>query len=191
MLPSVDVDYRAITRHAAGVLLRNGHRKITLLNRSAQCAGDIESETGFFEAARMESYTGVELAIVRYEESVGAIANAVRRLMESKTPPTGLIIANSNYYLSIVTELARRGLRIPADISVISRDDDPFLDYMLPAPARYLNDPRVFASKCRTLLLQIVERGMTAAGPVRILPDFEPGTSVARPAGAGFHAGMG
>lgn len=179
-LPSIDVDYRAVTRHAAGVLLRHGHRKIMLFNRSLQGAGEIESEIGFLEAARTAPHADVEPMIVRYEESVNSVVNYVRRFLEQKKRPTGLIVANSNYYLATVTELTRRGMRIPADISVISRDDDPFLNYMLPAPARYLNDPRAFAAKCRTLALQIVEHGMDAARHVRIIPRFEAGESVGR-----------
>ena len=40
-LPHYDLDYRAICRHAAGVLLRLGHRRIGLLNRESRRAGEM------------------------------------------------------------------------------------------------------------------------------------------------------
>ena len=178
-LPSVDLDYRSIARHAAGTLLRAGHRKITLVNRRLRGAGEIETETGFLEAAHASPHAGVDAGIVHYDEKLDSLIAALNRLLEQATPPTGLLIANSNFYLAVVTELARRGIRIPQDMSLISRDDDPFLNFVIPAPARYLNAPQVFATKLRTLALHLLERGSAPVRRVRIEPRFEPGGSVA------------
>lgn len=180
-LPSVDLDYRAIARHAAGVLLRAGHRKIAFLNRRIRGAGEIESETGFLEAVTRSHYSDVDATVVYYEETVESVVSAVRRVLEQTMRPTGLLVANSNFYLATVTELARRGIRVPQEISVISRDDDPFLNFVVPQPARYFNDPHLFATKLRTLALHLVEQGIAPVRRVRIEPRFELGGSVARP----------
>jgi LacI family transcriptional regulator len=42
-LPYRDLDHRAICRHAAGVLLGLGHRKLALVIAKSQLAGDLES----------------------------------------------------------------------------------------------------------------------------------------------------
>ncbi len=75
-LPSVDVDYRASCRHAAGQLLRCGYRNIILLLPHEQLAGDFESEAGFHEAFA-RSRSGVESKVVRYGSGRKALIRAV------------------------------------------------------------------------------------------------------------------
>ena len=177
-LPSCDLDYRAICRHAVGVLHRAGHRKIVLFERRNRCAGEIESERGFLEAA---STVDVEATIVHHDDTLDSAIRVLRKLCQQEVPPTGLIVANSNYYLAIITELARHGWRVPEQISLISRDDDPFLEFIVPSPARYRNVPLMVAAKLRTLALQLVSPGVAAKKTIRIVPQFFPGGSVDRP----------
>lgn len=179
VLPSVDVDYRAITRHAVGELLRNGHRRIALLIPELALAGEVESEKGFHEAVQASRHIGIDAAVYSYKEMLAPMLGVLRRILDKKSPPTGLVVANSNYYLATVTELARRGLRVPEDVSLISRDDDPFLDFIVPSPARYRNDPKVFASKAATFALRILEHGNSEADHVTLLLRYDPGQSVA------------
>ena len=49
-LPSVDVAYRAVCRHAAGQFLARGHVRLAFLNPDSGAAGELESEAGFNEA---------------------------------------------------------------------------------------------------------------------------------------------
>lgn len=184
-LPSVTIDHRAITRHAVGELLRNGHRRVALLTPAIfaagkiAAAGDIESEQGFIEAARASAHSGVDAVVVRYKEPPSLMIGSLRRLLDRKNPPTGLVIANSNYYLTVITELARRRLCVPDDMSIISRDDDPFLDYIFPTPARYVLDPKLFASKMATTTLCVVERCAIGNKHIKLLLEYVPGLSVA------------
>ena len=62
-LPHYDLDYRAICRHAAGVLLRLGHRRLALLNRESRRAGDVDSERGFLEGVRASPHAEAAAAI--------------------------------------------------------------------------------------------------------------------------------
>ena len=90
-------------------------------------------------------------------------------------------MSNSYAYLSAASLLAQRGLRVPRDISLISRDDDPFLASLAPAPARYIVDPRAFAKKMLGLLLQLLNRGPVRRSPAALLPKFAAGGSTAAP----------
>jgi len=44
------MDYRSICRHAGGIFLSKGHRRIALVVPNSGVAGDIASEAGFCEA---------------------------------------------------------------------------------------------------------------------------------------------
>jgi LacI family transcriptional regulator len=75
--------------------------------------------------------------------------------------------------------LAQRGLRVPQDISLISRDDDPFLASLVPEPARYRVDPHSFAKKIVGSLLQMLNRSTSLRSPAPLLPKFAAGGSTA------------
>lgn len=176
-LPHYDLDYRAICRHAAGVLLRLGHRRLALLNRESPRAGDVDSERGFLEGVRQPARTDATAEIAYHRDDVESVARALQRLLDRKNPPTALVVCNSYAYLSAVSLLAQRGLRVPQEISLISRDDDPFLASLAPAPARYVMDPHVFAKKMLGSLLQLLNRGPVLRSPAPLLPKFTPGGS--------------
>jgi len=177
VLPSVDLDYRAICRHAAGKLIALGHRRIVFFNRRSRAAGDLESEVGFAEGVHISSHPQIEARTVYHNDSRENITYLVDHLFGSSAPPTGLLIASSYCYLSVASALARRGFRIPADVSLISRDDDQFLSYVDPEPARYLNDVGIIVRKIMFLLRPILEGGSVKFDPVRIVPRFASGGS--------------
>ncbi len=180
-LPHYDLDYRAICRHAAGVLLRLGHRRLALLNRESPRAGDVDSELGFLEGVRAHPGDDATSEIAYHREDAESVARALKRLLDRERPPTGIVVCNSYAYLSTATVLAQRGLRVPQDISLISRDDDPFLRSVVPGPARYVVDPHTFAKKVLGLLLQLLSHGPALRTSVPLLPKFAEGGSTAVP----------
>jgi LacI family transcriptional regulator len=181
-LPHYDLDHRSICRHAAGVLLRMGHRRIALLNCEARLAGDVDSETGFREGVQRSSWPEAIAEMLYHRDDVASVARALGRLLDRKHPTTGLVVSNSYAYLATTSVLAQRGLRIPRDISLISRDDDPFLGALAPAPARYVVSPHAFAKKVIGSLLQLVARETFTLTPSQAMlqPKFSLGGSVAR-----------
>ena len=180
-LPHYDLDNRAICRHAAGILLRVGHRRLALLNRESRRAGDVDSERGFIEGVRRSPHRDATAVIAYHRDDVDSVARALRTLLERNNPPTALVVSNSYAYLSTASVLAQRGLRVPQDISLISRDDDPFLASLVPEPARYRVDPHSFAKKIVGSLLQIINRSATLRSPTPLLPKFAAGGSTSAP----------
>jgi len=95
--------------------------------------------------------------------------------------PTGIFSAGGMQTIAIITRLLQLGIPVPWEISVISRDDDPALDFVSPAPARYFRPPIEFA---RGVFRQIerqlaVTRGTPTAH--MILPIFLPKATLAGP----------
>lgn len=180
-LPSVDVDHRAVSRHAAGVLLRAGHRHLTLFNPSSRNAGDQQTEIGFFEGIRQSPHADAATASVVYHDlDPASVEKCLQRMFHTHHPqrPTALVISNAYAYLTAFSFLATRGLRVPEDVSLISRDDDPFLGYLKPTPARYLNQPDAYARKLTSHVLEVAARHQVGASPVLLLPKYFAGQSV-------------
>jgi LacI family transcriptional regulator len=92
-----------------------------------------------------------------------------------------LLVANAYHFVAVVTRLMQTGWRVPQDVSVISRDDDPFLSFMMPAPARYVANPHTMARTLMRPVLELLEGGVVTYRAIRIMPDFIRGDSLAEP----------
>jgi len=174
-LPSVDLDYRAIGRHAAGMLLSRGHTRVGLIVRASPGAGDLATVAGFTEAVQ-ESQRGAVAVIRRVEESRLGMARVLEALEEKSERPTGLVIANPHSYLAAATFLADRSTR--ERLALISRDDDPFLQFLTPSPARYSLDPETFARSLGTLVRLVLDGNTPVRRQVRLMSHFIEGDSL-------------
>lgn len=180
-LPQVDLDHYALCRHAAGVLLGAGHRRVALLNERSGRAGDVESEAGFIAGVRESLHGDALPLVIHHEHSSTSLGKAVQRLLEATNPPTALLVSNGASYLTVISVLAQRGLRVPRDVSVVSRDDEPFLEFLVPPPTRYATSPLVFAKKLLKPLLQSLAGEAVVPRNTRILPAYTKGGSLGAP----------
>lgn len=179
-LPCVDLDYRAMCRHAAAALLRRGHRRIAFLTPTPEAAGDFQSEAGFLEGVRRFP-AEAEGRIVRHATDRESVARTVRRLMTGKGAPTALFVNQSYHYLTVFSILTSLGRRIPEDVSLICRDEDRFLAYLEPEPARYVEDPHLYGRKLARIAIGLLA-GKPAHPPhVLLVPRLRWSASVARP----------
>jgi LacI family transcriptional regulator len=177
-LPSVDVDYRATCRHAAGWLLAHGRRRIALVLPDAGYAGDVESEQGFHEAFARGSAKEAAGHVLRHDGTPAHIATVLDGAWRAPARPDGFIVARSVHVLTVVTHLQRRGIRLPGDVAVISRDDDAFLESIVPPIPRYVNDPAQFARRVSRAVLELAGSGMFSLLPVRLLAKFVAGAGI-------------
>lgn len=146
-LPQVEVDLRAVSRHAAGAFLSRGHRRLALLRPDAPFAGDAECVAAFREAA-----SRAEVVELRCKGGPAGVVTALRQHLRELDPATGLYILHPDHCLTSLGFLLSEGLRIPGDLSVICRDDEPYLALLHPEPARYRHSASIFGSKLAALV---------------------------------------
>lgn len=182
-LPYRDLDHRAMCQHAAGMLLGLGHRRVALMTAKSQRAGDLQSEAGFIEGVQKSSHPGTEVSVCRHDGSTEGIAKSLRRLMEQASPPTALLVVNPFHYLTVSSRLVQLGLQIPRDMSLMSRDDDSFLLFVLPEPARYVTDSHLFAKGLLHPVLELLQGQVLSERGARIIPRFIRGGSLSVPGG--------
>lgn len=180
-LPQADLDHYALCRHAAGVMLGAGHRRVALLNERSGRAGDLESEAGFIAGVRKSPHPEAVPLVIYHEHSPASLSRALQRLIENAHSPTALLVSNGASYLTVVSVLAQRGLRVPQDISVVSRDDEPFLGFLVPLPAHYAASPNVFAKKLMKPLMQSAAGEAVVPRKTLIFPNYVKGGSLTPP----------
>jgi len=182
-LPSVDKAYRALCRHAVGLFLARGHRRLVLLNPESGAAGDLESEEGFREGIAQHQEADVEAGVVRHDGTAAGIRGAVATLLKRQVPPTALLVSRAVNVLAVMGCLMKCGRRIPEDVAVISRDHEPFLEQMVPSVARYVVTPEAMAARISSAVLEIVQTGLVSPSDFKIMPEFIEGETLGPRAG--------
>jgi DNA-binding LacI/PurR family transcriptional regulator len=169
-LPSLDVDYRAVCRHAAGVFRRQGHRRMALLVPDSGLAGDLASEEGFREGGRSNPHLASnEPLILRHAGTAASITARLKTAFELPQPPTALLVAKPVHALAVIAYLMRRGIKVPDSVSLICRDGDPLFDETI---CHYCFDEEAFAHRLSRLMLQLVDKGSLRPGPNLIFPRY-------------------
>ncbi|MBI5773231.1 MAG: substrate-binding domain-containing protein [Verrucomicrobia bacterium] len=177
-LPSVDVDYRAACRHAVGLLCAAGCARIALVLPHGGYAGDREGEEGFREALARSSTKPAASRILRHDGTVAGLCAQLDSALGTSPPVDGFIVARSGHALTALTHLSRRGVRVPQEVAVVSRDDDAFLEFVVPRMARYTSDPAQFARRVARVAMQLAQQGFAAPRAVRLMPRYLAGETV-------------
>ncbi len=177
-LPAIDVDNRAVCRHAAGQLLARGHRRIALVLSCPLPAGDEAKRLGFEEAIGAHRGSAVTSLLVSHDGTLAGIRRALARTMRLTQRPTGFIVARSLNVLAVATELSRLGFKPGQDVALISRDSDHLLEFLSPIVARYAITPDAFARRLSRMLLAMIGGAAPAVRQVRLMPRAVAGESL-------------
>lgn len=175
-LPSIDADHRAVCHHAGALLLRKGHRQIALVLPLEIYGGDADSESGLQELTA--SAEGACLHVLRHDGSADHICACLDAALRKKNPPTAFVVARASHTLAVFIHLLRIGKRIPEDVALISRDDDPLMESIKPSITRYANDADRYARRLSAAARQLAETGMLPANAIRLMPEFVAGETV-------------
>ncbi len=178
-LPSVEYDHAAIAQHAAATLAAVGHRRTAILLHRTGSAADRATCGGFAAGLRAASPAPL---VLEHDGSLPQIEGRLRRLAQMANRPTALFVTKSHAVLAALTLLPRLGVEIPRHVSVICREDDPFLGFLAPAVARYSSDSSAVARKLALAIARLAAGQPLRATHDRLMPRFVPGGSVARPA---------
>lgn len=117
------------TRHLIGL----GHRRIGFIAGASHTSSAIERLNGY-RAALEESELPFDPDLVGDGnfERVEAY-DVTEQLLDLSDPPTAIFAANDVSAFGVIDAVRNRGLRIPADISVVGFDDIPEASSMRPA----------------------------------------------------------
>ena len=178
-IPAFFTDYSTLVIQAFEQAKAVGHRRIAspcwnmdpaAYERVAKQMGKHFSEDkGFFKRRyNFPSFHG---------ETTEDFYAALRELFRY-TPPSCLILFDLSHYISVVTFLMERRLRVPDDISLIILGHEPILDVVRPSLAHYSEDAGGMGTKAFQLLLEQMD-GLLSDEKVEYPPVWVPGESLA------------
>ncbi|MEY4940998.1 MAG: hypothetical protein RIQ93_2733 [Verrucomicrobiota bacterium] len=179
-LPSLDIDQRAVCRHAAGVFLSQGHRRIALVVPDSKVAGDLASEQGFRDAVEQLKGNSAAAVVVRHNGTARHISAKLDALFDSPQAPTGLLVAKPQHVFIVVIYLLKRGFSVPDTLSLIARDHDPLFEIVSPPISHYRLEKDTYSHRLSRLMLQMVHQGYVAPEPSLIFPKYAAGGTVKR-----------
>lgn len=177
-IPSIDCDYPATGRHAAGTLLGRGHRSVLLLAPNEDLAGLIEVEEGFKHEFAISKHQGAACHAMRHSDSPQSVIDAWQRQRQSGNPATAAFLISQNATATLMTHLLNQRIHIPDEFSILCRDHAPMFDWMQPKVAHYVLPLQQFASKLSTLATQMAQNGTLPPHDTRIMPELHPASSL-------------
>lgn len=166
-LPGVDIDYQAACRHAAGRLIARGCTGLGLVLPRSLLAGDRESEIGFLAGAG-----ACPVRVARHDGSPDGLCRALESMMRESPAPQGLLVCHSTHAVTALGHLIYHGWKVPQQVKLIARDDDPFLEHVAPVLSRYALDPETYARHVARHLRRCLEGGAPVGRMDLLLPQF-------------------
>jgi LacI family transcriptional regulator len=126
--PAEIVDNRSGARVVTEHLLGLGHERIAMISGPATLRTSRERELGYLGAMKA---AGARPVTVRADFTIAGGGAAMGRLLAG-TAPTAVFVASDTMALGALSELQRRGIAVPGDISVAGFDDIPGLEFVHP-----------------------------------------------------------
>ncbi len=178
-LPSIEYDHAAIARHASATLDAAGHAHTAILLQRTGSAADAATCEAFAAARKPGAPAPL---VLEHDGSLAQIESRLCRLARLGPRPTALFVTKSLAVPAALTILPRLGVVIPRDLALICREDDPFLEYLVPAVARYSSDSSAIARKLAIALVRLAQGQPLKVTHDRLMPRFVAGRSIG-PAG--------
>ena len=180
--PSILLGEKEAARHMTEQLLRLGHRRIALLTGYDACL-DAPKRKGVHDALREAGIDPAQAPEVSAHGQERDIFQAARDVLHLRPRPTA-VVAFDDSLGSILRLQAHRqeGIRVPADLSIVSFHDWPFLNFIEPA----LTTARFEFFTAGQRAAEALSRAALTGEPVTDLhfePTYRPGQTIGPVAG--------
>jgi LacI family transcriptional regulator len=183
-LPAVVTDDEAGMRLAVDHLVALRHRRLGHIAGPPHVSTGALRRAGFKAAAVRAGLSAPNILIETaraYTREEGRLA--ALRLLDRKQPPTAIVAANDLLALGIYDALGERGLKCPADISVVGHNDMPYVDMLSPPLTTVRIAQREMGNQAARLLLDAIAAPALRRERVVLEPKLIVRGSTAKPKG--------
>jgi LacI family transcriptional regulator len=132
-VPLVGSNHRAGARSATEHLIRLGHTAIGTITGPFRRHVVRSRLHGYEDALRTAGIEPDEDLAAEADWTPGTAAAATRLLLERGPRMTAIFVHSDTMAIGVLSALASAGRRVPADVAVVSCDDMPFAEYLIPS----------------------------------------------------------
>ncbi|MEO6034163.1 MAG: substrate-binding domain-containing protein [Verrucomicrobiota bacterium] len=176
-LPFIVNDWGPAAFHAGLQLLRHGHRHVAIMEYQERFPGLVAEEQGLATALTAGDANGRMMAVFD-NGTPASVAQALENIFSQKDRPTALVLTRVAQVLTCFSWLGARGIRIPADISIVSLANDSCFDDFFPVLSHYRSNTKLISRSIAERVMELVERGRTAKKSLRIPLEYVPGSTI-------------
>lgn len=122
--PFFDIDNEGLARDSTHYMLRNGHRRVALLN-GAEGSSYVTARTRGYRAALTAAGVAFDPALVRHGELTKAhgLISTIQLFSGPEPRPTAILCGSVRIAMGVYQALEALGLSVPGDVSVMAHDD--------------------------------------------------------------------
>jgi len=176
-LPYIVNDWEAAAFHAGIQLVRQEHRIIGILIDQDPFPGQLASARGLERALGTTGSKG-RLAVFKDNQSPVSVARALELAFSLKERPTALVLTGSSQLLTCLSWLVSRGIRSPADVSLVCLPSDSWFSELHPPVCHYQCNSRVFARHVGLRVMELVATGRVTRKSIRIRLEYMAGATI-------------
>lgn len=170
-LPYVCTDNYCGGMAATRVLLKNGHSKIVCIQGVPHSMPNKRRVQGYLDALA-QAGIGEKAAVTGNDFSIQNGYIETKFSLSRPNPPTAIFALSNTILLGAVKAIRESGLRIPEDISVISFDNNPYLDFLVPAITRISQPLEDIGKIAVKLLLESIHDGIRSQTQIQLAPNM-------------------
>lgn len=137
-------------------LIRNGHKNIACIQGAISSTPNKKRVAGYIEALRRHGLED-KAVIVGNEFSLQNGYLETKLLLGRKPRPTAIFALSNTIGLGAIKAIREAGLKIPDDISIISFDNNIYMDYLTPPVSRVSQPVEEMAKLATKLLFESIE----------------------------------
>jgi len=161
----VGLDFEMVARVPVDHLAGSGLRRIGMIGPPVRSAGGSPTERGFLAAVEA---AGVEGAIVRAEATIEGGGAALRDLIERFSGVDGVVAHNDLMATGAIRGAADLGIRVPAQMAVVSADDMGLGELVVPALTSVRPIHEQLVEAVATALDRLIEEPGLSPEPVAV-----------------------
>ncbi|NEE02638.1 LacI family transcriptional regulator [Phytoactinopolyspora halotolerans] len=168
-VPSVSIDDTAAMQTVMEYLSSRGHRRVAYVSGSASLLHVHRRAEAFLNAGREYQLDAAD--VLQTDFSAEASTRATQRLLATDGRPSAVIYDNEVLAVAGMGEIQAAGLRVPADVAVVTCEDTPICKAVQPALTALHRDTWGFGADIAEHLLNLIE-GNLDPGAVEQVPEL-------------------
>jgi DNA-binding LacI/PurR family transcriptional regulator len=176
-LPHIVSNWEAAAFHAGIQLVRRGHRIIGILEYQARFPGVLREEQGLERALATANSKG---RLIRFNDdrTPASVARSLELAFGLQERPTALVLTYTSQLLTCYSWLVSQGIRVPADISLVSLTNDSWFADLYPPICYYRPDTKLMSRCIADRVLELVETRQVVKKSRRIPLEYVSGSTI-------------